>query len=282
MARKLNIWILSAWMFFLTFCWFGSTARALGPDDVGEWDISISGTVTGLARVAFLSDGSLGGYLIVRPTRNLNPKALPATVTSGGTGIAGGWSPDPTGRTILGFFSGGTTAAPFDMSFTGKAKIGLSSSMSLKAKGNDGIWKMTGVPAGDDGQALDGTSWTAQVLKDTTKFVELFDLTSYICPDDPPPVIAAACVGLRFTSTNIYELYGSGPGYLTQGYVLVGAGGRIGLVLTEHLIDKTTDIPADKGIVRSVTGKLTGTQTSSMIGSDDDHNNVKMSAFSLP
>lgn len=280
-GSKTKCWILAAAL-FLTALWPASAGAAGGsPDSIPEWDVSISGVVTGIARITFNSDGSIdpASFMIVRPTRQIKGSNLPAVVVTGGTSLTGSWSVDPKGR-LFGFLSGGSTAAPFDMSFTGKANIGISkSSLSLSAKGSDGAWKMTGAAAPDDGQALDGTSWIAQVLKDTDKFVELFSLRSDICANSPPPPIAGDCVGARIFSTNVYELYGSGPGYLTQGYVLVGGGDRIAFVLKEFPVDKETGVPASDGVVRSVTGKLSGAKTSSMTGSDDDHANVKMSAF---
>jgi len=254
-------------------------AQAHDPTTV-LWDVNISGAVRGLAQIAFVFDnppfgGTVAGFIIVRPTRNIKPANVPSPLVFGSSPLSGNWSFDIKGG-LIGFLSGGTSALPFDMSFTGKVTTGAS--LSLTAKG-DGTWKMKGVPSIPDNGAFDGTTWNAQVSKDQNKFIELFVLTSDICPDDPPPVDPDDCVGARFTADNLYELYGGGPGYLTQGYVMVGDGGRIALVLKEHEINKTTGIPATGGIVRAVSGTYKLGKTSSMIGTDHDHL-VTMSAFS--
>jgi hypothetical protein len=247
---------------------FCPPASALG--QVGVWDVSISGTVTGLGIIQLYGDGSLGGIVLVRPTRNIKVTNLPEPVEYGFTGITGSWGFDLKGR-LIGFFQGGSVDLPLNMSFDGATKLGAT--ISLTAIGNDGKWKIKGVPAVDDTtDNFDQTSWNAQVVKDFDKFTEFFTLTAVdLCIADPPPPDPNDCIDpADLLSGHLYVLEGTGPGYLTEGAVLFGAGGRIGVELQEDV----------SGLVRAVTGKYSLGKTSSMIGADDDHDNVKMSAFS--
>ena len=242
------------------------SARAQTPDPTTvAWDVNISGAVRGLGILQFYADGNLGGIVLVRPTRNVKPANTPDPVLFGFTPIVGEWAFD--GNRIVGFFIGGSEESPLNMSFQGSVKTGLS--ISLTAKGNDGTWKLKGIAAESTAAAFDGTAWTAKLIENNTdKFTEFFGLSALdMCLDEILPANPLDCVDVL--SGYFYALEGSGPGYLTEGYVLVSPTGRIGLDLIE-----------DSGDGRAVTGTYKNGKTSVMLGANDDNENVSMSAAS--
>jgi len=264
--RHLKLFFAAVVFFIVAVLSSLDSARAQAQDPTTvPWDVNISGAVRGLGILQFYADGNLGGIVLVRPTRNMKPANIPNPVLFGFTSVIGEWGFD--GKQIVGFFMGGSEESPLNMSFQGSVKTGLS--MSLTAKGNDGTWKLKGIAAGSTAATFDGTAWTAKFIKNNTeKFTEFFGLSALdICLDEIPPVNPADCQDVL--SGYLYALEGSGPGYLTEGYVLISPTGRIGLELIE-----------DSGGGRAVTGTYKNGKTSVMLGANDDDENVSMSAVS--
>ena len=261
--------ILSAWIIAAGLCGVAPVVSAQIHPIIDTWGVSISATTTGLGYMTFLGDGTLAGYFIVKPTPNVKPANLPPVVKFGFTFIEGKWAANGLDR-VSGFFSGGSTDAPIDMSFSGTAKVTKkTTSISIKATGNNGSMQIKGNPVTITVvPALDGpTSWTAEVLKNGRKVVEFFQLSPYIrClddtandPDPAPDLDPDTCQAPEAEPVkNLYALEGVGAGYVTRGEVLVGLGGKIGLAIEELKIDKDTGIAAEpgEGVLRSVFGQL--------------------------
>ncbi|HEY2989503.1 MAG TPA: hypothetical protein VGL11_17355 [Candidatus Binatia bacterium] len=288
MRAKAKRWALVVLM-IVTVCGWDRPARAAGaPCPVlvfDTWDIGITGNTTGFAHITFNFDGTITGYLIIRPTTNVKAANRPDVTNFGFTFFSGLWS-FGRGNTIVGFFSGGSEDVPIDIkSFTATCRKGK---MSIKATTTNGRMVATGLPAVQQ-PLLDGSVWQAEVVKDGVAFTEFFSLSSTItiCLDDPPPADPADCVveGPFGPFLNLYFLTGAGTSYITSGNVLLSAGNNIGLSLGEFAIDKDTgEVEAEPGIGRGVTGNINVLGgTSSMTGEDDSPAKVKMDAlFFLP
>ncbi len=269
MKAKTRNGIPGAWIVVLALWAFAAEVRAQPHPVIDTWGVSISATTTGLGYITFVGDGTLVGYFIITPTPNIKPANLPPVVKFGFTFIEGAWVADGSDR-VAGFFSGGTEAAPIDMSFSGTIKVTKkTTSMSIKATGNNGSMQIKGNPVTITVvPALDGpTSWTAEVLKNGRKVVEFFQLSPYVrClddteddPDPAPDLDPDTCQAPEAEPVkNLYALEGVGAGYVTRGEVLVGLGGKIGLAVEELKIDKDTGIAAEsgEGVLRSVFGQL--------------------------
>lgn len=245
------------------------------PSPVGVWDITITGNVVGSAVIQFYADNSLGGYVLITPKGSGKSPNLPDPPAEGFTGVTGQWTVDVKGH-LVGFVSGGSNDLPLDMSIAGVIKLSTiptkPSTISFTGTGSDGIWHFRGTPAADLPPIAD--SWSALVRKDGVNFNEFFELIAFdICVDDPAPLDVSLCQ--VFLSGYIYNLDGSGPGYATEGMVMVNAGGRIGIALAELIIDKGTGIPADTGNIRSVTGKMKPTSFT-VSGHDEEHLIIRM------
>jgi hypothetical protein len=248
---------------------FAAEVRAQPHPVIDTWGVNISATTTGLGYITFLGNGTLAGCFIVKPTLNVKPANLPPIVKYGFTFIKGAWALDSSDN-VIGFFSGGSETAPIDMSFSATVKVTKkTTSISIRATGNNGPMQIKGNPVTlTVVPGLDGpTSWTAEVLKNDRKFVEFFQLSPYVrClddtendPDPGPDLDPDTCQAPEAEPVkNLYALEGVGAGYVTRGEVLVGLGGKIGLVVEELRIDKDTGIAAEpgEGIFRSVFGEL--------------------------
>lgn len=260
----------------------GDFARAQAPDSVYAWEFSIAGNATGLGVIRFLGENRLAGYLMVKVTPNPKTAALLAGLKSGFVFFRGQWDVESDGD-IIGFLSAETSEIPIDMSFSGRTSR---NTIRLSATGNYGSWKLKGTSAAISAvPGLDRvTSWTNTMKKNSTiPFVEFFTSEPYVCLDFPEnsPERCEDFVDEASPSPvllNLYAVEGSGPGYEIDGYILVGAGNRIGIVVTEHPIDKDTLEPEEDGVVRSVTGKLK-LPKASLTGGDDNNAFVRMVLF---
>ncbi|HKA34121.1 MAG TPA: hypothetical protein VKH64_12955 [Candidatus Binatia bacterium] len=278
-ARCVKLWIVAAVLFVSTLCGL-KDARAdfplLSPLDM--WNVTISGFTVGMGNIQFFDDPTFGkvvaGYIIIKEKAVQN-KNGPGVFDLGFFGLFGEWTIDSAG-VVSGFLSGGSQAVPLDISFTGKGKD--FASISLNGTSTNGAIHMKGVPVSTLFAPPDLTgSWHATTLKNGVASVELFDLTpaADICIDITAPL---SC-DLTIAAFNLYDLDGTGPGYILLGSVLVSSGSQIGVVVGEFLIDKDTGIPDTTATGRSVTGKL-GKKIplkAGMSGSDDNQAAVKMS-----
>lgn len=244
------------------FCSSAQVAEA--QIDLKPWNFNVTGVVTGLARITFVDDGTLSGYLIVRPTTHINPINLPTVVAYGFTTFDGEWSFDGAGN-LIGFFGGGSSELPLNMSFSGKLST---TTMSLKATGNDGFWRMKGIQEDAD-TSFDLTSWSAAILTGTQKSFEFFDLSS--CLDDPPPAVPADCV--TPAPDNLFALFGGTAGSDTVGLALIGQG-RIALII-ENVATGMTRV--ETGVLKPGPPKA-----ASMKGLDDENPNVRMKIVQQP
>jgi hypothetical protein len=260
-------WLLTAAILAALFC--SSVQVADAQIDLKPWDFNITGVVTGLARITFVDDGTLSGYLIVRPTPHINPINLPTVVAYGFTTFDGEWSFDGNGH-LIGFFGGGSSELPLNMSFSGKLST---TAMSLKAKGSDGSWRMRGIQEDAD-SSFDLTSWSATILTGTQKSFEFFDMSAFfVCLDDPPPADLSTCVNKDYKD-NLFFIFGSTAGSDTIGAALVGQN-RIALIIENITtgVDRVETGTIKPGPPRASIG---------MKGLDTDNPNARMSIVEQP
>jgi len=280
MRAKL-LFIVSVLTGIAGFCFFCSVAHAVFPENT--WDVHISGaTVVGIGMVDFAADGTVSGYIVIRPKapKNITLKNPPDVINFGFFSVLGSWDYEHPGR-VTGFISGGTQEVPLDISFIG---TGNANTITMRSTSNDGPMTFVGKPAFqiDDAEIIG--DWTAQVVKDKIRFSELFTLTPFVvCLDDPAPADPNDCQNFSLPFLNLYSLTGAGAGYELRGLVLLSRGKRIAIQITELEINKDTGDVATEGNIRAATGVLTANRTrSEMFAGDEVHKSVGMTIKKVP
>lgn len=227
------------------------------------WSVEIGGgKFVGSGYITFLDDHTLTGYMATAPII-LPQTSMTSTSNNGFFSIDGEWEERGTNHRI-GFFTGNPdhTCGPADgtaleaTSFSGtvvekKTKTGSKTQLTMTAETSNGPMQLNGIPpvALTD---LDGTSWTAKVVKSTNKVIssstEIFTLTS--SADFP----------------NRYDLDGAGAGFSLTGCALLSAKNTIVL-----------EIQDSNGVFRSVRGKFNpGKGKGSLSGGDSDGAQISM------
>ena len=186
MTTKAKIWTLSACMAAVLFCSLGTTAHAQVDPTGTLWDLQITGyAVVGSGYMEFFGDHTLSGYMIIRPNPGLKPALRPADLNIGFFFVSGEWNVGLRNK-VVGFFNGGSTGVPLDITSFSATVIGPPRSrISMIAMSNDGKMAFVGSPAISLPDLTD-SSWTANVLKNLVRSTEFFGLTPFfLCNDNP-------------------------------------------------------------------------------------------------